>query len=233
MHALRHCYQKILERSVAALELSNALLQSSMSAESSLSPALPSAPPSPPPQVDYQTRQLTERIRGNHAKHERWMDDLDMLSRDVEALCDDGPGPSVGRMNIPGRLRVPNNEADAVVSRSLPSTGLPRRSHRSAVDLRRRDSDSGRLRLTSEQRFTSAPPRAMTQYINAGADLEDLAESSSEILLPSTTGLRSSSHISSFSSPISSTFSPPPPSPSAYECLARQASRSPESSRSP
>ncbi|EJD01354.1 uncharacterized protein FOMMEDRAFT_169492 [Fomitiporia mediterranea MF3/22] len=231
---------RILERSVAALELSNSLLQSSMSTQSSLSTVFSPELSSPEQLLDYRARQLTDRIHNNHGMHERWMDDLDILTRDVEALHDEEPHYStgVGRVNVPGRLKVPHDTSDAAVSRSLPSAScLPRKSRRrSSFDLRNRGtSDCGRLRLTSDQRALSAPaPRAMTQYVNANADLGDLLESSSDvssILLPSTNGLRSSSTVSNFSSPSLTTLSPPPACSSAYASLARQASRSP--SRSP
>ncbi|KAL5527473.1 hypothetical protein ACEPAG_6264 [Sanghuangporus baumii] len=228
---------KILERSVAALELSNTLLQSSMSTQSSLNHVL--SPPSPEESLDSQARLLTDRIRGNN--HTRWMDDLDVLANDVEALFDDKCCSGINGVDIPGRTKVPNKTPDEMVSRSLPASSSIRKPRHNGLGLRGH-SDNGRLRLTTDQRaFSSSAPRAITQYVNADAELGGLHGSSFDmsqsILLPSTTGLRSSSTLTSFSSPVPSAFSPPHPSTSspspAYASLARQASRSPRPSRSP
>ncbi|KAH8118422.1 hypothetical protein DFH11DRAFT_1567303 [Phellopilus nigrolimitatus] len=224
---------KILERSVAALELSNSLLQTSMSTNSSVSNVLASDPAASDRMLDTQARVLTNRIRDNHGVHERWMDDLDDLSRDVKALYDDDePGPS----------QLSTGTPDISVSRSLPSSGLHRKQPVSSPNLQRRRSsitDSGRLRLSpSEQhRLQALPPRALTQYVSVGADFESTSDAS-PIFLPSTLGLRAAAHLSDFNlsspSPSTSTLSPPSPSfgPSAYSSLARHAS-SPSPSKSP
>ncbi|KAL5487967.1 hypothetical protein ACEPAI_6075 [Sanghuangporus weigelae] len=228
---------KILERSVAALELSNTLLQSSMSTQSSLNHVL--SPPSPEESLDSQARLLTDRIRANN--HARWMDDLDVLANDVEALFDDKNCSVINGVDIPGRAKGPNKAPDEMVSRSLPASSSIRKPQRNGLGLRGH-SDNGRLRLTTDQHaFSSYAPRAITQYVNADAELGGLHGSSFDmsqsILLPSTTGLRSSSTLTSFGPPVSPAFSPPPPSTSspspAYASLARQASRSPRPSRSP
>lgn len=208
-----------------------------MSTQSSLSTVL--SPPSPEADesLHSQARTLSERIRGNN--HARWMDDLDVLAKDVEALFDDC---KVNGVDIPGHKNTAKqNSPDEMVSRSLPATSNIRRPRRSLTSLRGQ-SDNGGLRLTTsnDRRIFSSPvPRAMTQFVNADAEFGCLPGSSSDmkqsILLPSTLGLRSSSTLTNFSSPVS-----PPPlqsatsSSPAYASLARQASRSPRRpSRSP
>ncbi|KAI5123383.1 hypothetical protein M0805_006091 [Coniferiporia weirii] len=232
---------KILERSIAALELSNALLQSSATTNSALSSALAADSTAADKMLDTQARVLTSRIRNNNGVHERWMDDLDELARDVEELYDGKPSPSVSRLSVPVR-RAPAETTDSSISRSLPSSGLhktQRLSSPSSPDLRKRGnsvSDYGRLRLSSPgQHHFQAPPRALTQYVSVDADFGEASRptlGSTSVFLPSTIGLRSSARTHDIHLPSSSTLSPPPPSPgpSAYTSLARHVSRS---SRSP
>ena len=223
--------QKILERSVAALEYSNTLLlQTSLSSDSNK----PDRTPSPDDTIsdlrpNIVSRSVSERLQ-NRATQERWMEDLESLNRDLDDLC--GPSSRPAAMDIKHR-RTATNESEHSISRSLPSTGPVHRKpkRRSSVDLH--GNDSGHLQLGSnESRLYSHPPRAMTQYVHADAVFGDGPEDSSPshnhtIILPSTNGLRSSSHVSDFSSPSLSAWSPAPPSPSsqssAYASLARHA----------
>lgn len=237
--------QKILERSVAALEYSNTLLlQTSLSTDSTKLDRTPS------PQntisdlpIGRGARSVSERLQDNHVTQERWMEDLETLSKDLDNLC--GPSNRAG-VDIK-RRRTLENDNDHSISRSLPSTGpiYRKATRRSSVDAHVCRNDSGRLQLAeNEQRLYSHPPRAMTQYVHADAVFGDGPEASPthhhSILLPSTNGLRSSSHVSDFNSPSSSVWSPPhsqlTPSTPAYTSLARHARRlprSPSSSRSP
>ncbi|THH11742.1 hypothetical protein EW145_g483 [Phellinidium pouzarii] len=236
---------KILERSVAALELSNALLQSSANTKSALSTVLTADSSMSDQMLDTHARGITDRIRDHSGVHDRWMDDLDELARDIEELYDDEPGPSVGRLAVP--IRRAHARAvqpdDCPISRSLPSSGLHRKQRRPSLDLqegRKSVSEAGRLRLSPRERhhFQAPPPRALTQYVSVGAGFREAPQSTldaSSVVLPSTIGLRPSAHVSDFNlASSSSAFSPPPPSPgpSAYASLVRHANRSPSSSRS-
>lgn len=141
----------LLERSVHALELSNALLQTSMSTQTSLNSVLDSHETGSEKRLDSKARALTARIRRNEGMHERWMDDLDVLARDVEALC--GDDSNVSDRDAEG-IGVPSNSHsrsssnrsrssmpiyDETISRSLPSSGFagPRR-QRSWLESQRR-----------------------------------------------------------------------------------------------
>lgn len=237
--------QKILERSVAALEYSNTLLlQTSVSQDS----AKPTRAPSPENTISdipsgLAARSVTERLQDDTAVRERWMDNLKALSRDLDELCEGSSKRSSG-IEIK-RQRTLSNESEHSISQSLPSEGVqrPRKpNRRSSVDMAR--NASGSLQLADNtQRLYSHPPRAMTQYVHADAVFGDGTGSPSRqhtILLPSTNGLRSPARLADFVSPSSSAHSHLPSSSScpgtAYARLARHAQRSPRSdssSRSP
>ncbi|KII94610.1 hypothetical protein PLICRDRAFT_169348 [Plicaturopsis crispa FD-325 SS-3] len=160
----------LLARSVHALEMSNALLQTSLS-----------PPPIPDDTDEYATetsaRGLSRRTSNGSGlgirrfaeyeprqTQENWMDHIDEISRDVDLLF---------------------GESDAGVSRSLPTTS-------SMHAVRRRPSrnpdSTPALRLSNVDRsaLIAPPPRALTQYVESGAD-------PASIFLPSTLGLRASS----------------------------------------
>ncbi|OBZ70368.1 hypothetical protein A0H81_09640 [Grifola frondosa] len=75
----------LLERSVHALEMSNALLQSSMSTQSSLSAVLASNSAADR-SLEARAQLLSSRIIGNRGVHNSWIHDLDEISRGVEGL---------------------------------------------------------------------------------------------------------------------------------------------------
>ncbi|KAA1466522.1 hypothetical protein DENSPDRAFT_39838 [Dentipellis sp. KUC8613] len=186
----------LLERSVHALEMSNALLQSSMSTHTSLSTFLASEPSTAADHaLEASARGLSSRISSNRSFHESWMDDIDSISRGVDDV-----------------LAVPDESKDAV-SRSLPTSSLMHSrmrargpQHRSSndlsvhggscsalsstTDLTLPDPDAPHLRLSarppSRDQLVAPAPRAMTLYVESDAD-------PSAISLPSTLGLRSSS----------------------------------------
>ncbi|KAI0053664.1 hypothetical protein FA95DRAFT_469440 [Auriscalpium vulgare] len=215
----------LLARSVHALELSNALLQSSMSTQTSLSAVLAADGPTTESGLEARAQDLSARIRTNSGVHRGWMDDLNLIAE--QAIGDEGP-----------------------VSRSLPVPPSPlqmRRSHahtHSSMDLRTvaaiEDGSEPQLALAQawpRARLVAPAPRALTQYIESTEDPEF-------ILLPSTLGVRSatSSHFSPEISGPSPRQSPPPtqptpsePSTPAYNLLSsfipRRASTSSNGSR--
>lgn len=186
----------LLQRSVHALEMSNALLQSSMSTQSSLS-ALLASDNVTDLSLDRSTQTISTRMRGNGDAHEHWMDDLEEITKGVNGLFGEGP------------VSAAANSAESSVSRSLPTSSMPRMAHhrrRSSVNFRKAaTTETGpHLHLSSEVDRTeliASAPRALTLYVASTDDPDS-------ILLPSTLGLRTSTsaHNSSWQSP-----EPPPP----------------------
>ncbi|THH18212.1 hypothetical protein EW146_g2729, partial [Bondarzewia mesenterica] len=186
----------LLERSVHALEMSNTLLQSSMSTQSSLSAFLTSDHTAHR-SLEAHARGLSSRIRNSRQYHENWMDDLDEISKGVEGL-----------------LGAPSGLPDdgSAVSRSLPTAVSPLHlrhpAHRSSSDLHAPNSsvDESQLRLSQwdRSRLVAHAPRALTQYVESTSD-------PNLIQLPSTLGLRSSPsmHFSEYDSPPMSSSLPP------------------------
>ncbi len=91
------------------------------------------------------------------------------------------------------------------VSHSLPSSSpLAHRKKWRKTSLEQRQ-DAGHLVSNATTRnLSSPPPRALTQYVSIRAEQGDALEETSgpsHIFLPSTIGLRSSSHVSDFSPP--------------------------------
>ncbi|KAI0268170.1 hypothetical protein BC834DRAFT_1040245 [Gloeopeniophorella convolvens] len=195
----------LLARSVHALEMSNALLQSSMSTHSSLSAVLAADSPVADTSLEARAHDLTSRIRVNSNVHANWMDDLAVIS---EHIINDSRTDALGL----------GLGLDDAVSQSLPVGPSPlelrsRRSHRnrSSFDLRQvkaaqpdQDQDEPQLHLSHwpRSRLISPAPRAITQYVEANADPDTIE-------LPSTLGLRSSpsTHFPA------GTSSPPPAAP--------------------
>ncbi|KAH7105591.1 hypothetical protein BKA62DRAFT_690243, partial [Auriculariales sp. MPI-PUGE-AT-0066] len=188
----------LLARSVHALEMSNVLLQSTMTTRSNLNASM-AQDRLLDRNLELSAAVLNNRIRDTHDAQSGWMDDLHAVVRDVRDLYDD---PSA-------------------LSRSLPSgsTGSPHllhgrlRSEPEPRNHRRRSSQSHaddcrpHLRLSSSPprvgQYMSPPPRAMTQYVSVASEHGDAGESTadpSSIFMPSTIGLQSSSHLSSFRS---------------------------------
>ncbi|KAG8693621.1 hypothetical protein FRC08_009001, partial [Ceratobasidium sp. 394] len=169
----------LLARSVHALELSNALLQSSMTTQSSLSALLSHDDRTLDRSLDSHARFLAGQIHASDARR-AWVDDI---ARQVDSLEYEYPPPS------------PSSSALGL-SQSLPDTQggfLDRmraaRISTEDVDIpparpRRREAGGG---LQRGERPRSPPPRCMTQYINAEGNVSDGPDS---ILIPSTNGLR-------------------------------------------
>lgn len=210
----------LLARSVHALEMSNALLQSSISTHSSLSAVLAADTPVVESSLEARARNLSSRIGVNSDVHANWLDDLAVISEHLTAESDSRPdalGLSLSH--------------DDPISRSLPVGPSPlqlraRRQHRnrSSTDLRQVSAetsglDEPHLRLSnwSRSRLISPAPRCITQYVESNADR-------GTILLPSTLGLRSSS--SAHVPPVMSPSSPSRPSPSLpHATLAEPSTR--------
>ena len=217
----------LLARSVHALEMSNALLQSSISTHSSLSTVLAVDTPVVESSLEARARNLSSRIGVNSDVHANWLDDLAVISEHFTADSDSRPdalGLSLSH--------------DDPISRSLPVGPSPlqlrarrHRRNRSSTDLRQVTEettglDEPHLRLSNwpRSRLISPAPRCITQYVESNADPDT-------ILLPSTLGLRSTSsaHVPpGMSSPTSLSYPSPSlphttlaePSTTAYTLLS-------------
>ncbi|KAI0776164.1 hypothetical protein BD413DRAFT_469634 [Trametes elegans] len=210
----------LLARSVHALEMSNALLQSSMSTQSSLSTVLTDDSLADR-SLERHAHRLTSRIHSNRDLHESWMDDLDEITRGVEGLVR-GEDEAAEENGITVRLTRPQ---DVPVSQSLPTGGLSermqqrRRGRRASQDYfhHRPPSSSSasgsQLQLSAHDRsaFVAPAPRALTMYI-------DSAEAADAIALPSTLGVRAASRppptplpCQTTTSSVTSEPEPPPP----------------------
>ncbi|KAK7470134.1 hypothetical protein VKT23_001573 [Stygiomarasmius scandens] len=209
----------LLERSVHALEMSNALLQSSMSTQNTLSNVFSAGSP-PDSTLEASAQGL---IRNNKDMHEVWADDLAEISRDVERLFGDNSSEE--------QIRSRKNSKEGSISSSVPTLTSPLRQHRRrpSLDLRS-TSDKPQLRYDRQNRgqLVARPPRALTQYVVADTN----GQFDNGIVLPSTLGLRSaSSHHAAPSSPII-IDKPPEPSTRAYNMLSSFVARSNSSGRS-
>lgn len=159
----------LLERSVHALEMSNALLRSTMSAQSSLSTLLSSENDSDH-FLEVRARNLSTRIRVNSGVHGTWMEHLEEISEGVDKLFrEERGGQSDG----------------GAISRSLPATTVPDLRHRRKPSILELGSSNSRLRCSHLTRdaLIAPAPRALTQYVESTADPQ-------LITLPSTLGLR-------------------------------------------
>ncbi|CCM01749.1 uncharacterized protein FIBRA_03815 [Fibroporia radiculosa] len=179
----------LLARSVHALEMSNALLQSSMSTQSSLSAVLASDSMADR-SLEARAQMLSTRITGNRDMQENWLDDLDEISQNVQNLV--GEVQMQKQDESAGAGALPPE--DDCVSRSLPTSGfaerVQRRSHMRRPSLDLRNSGNAQLQYSNHDRshFIASAPRALTVYIDS-TDSPDL------ITLPSTLGLRSTSQL--------------------------------------
>ncbi|KAG1752515.1 uncharacterized protein EDB91DRAFT_521321 [Suillus paluster] len=168
----------LLERSVHALEMSNALMQTSISTQSSLS-ALLSPEVGPDRSLEVRARNLSTRIRLNSDVHGTWMTHLEEISKGVDGLFDE-EGGDISAVK----------PDDAAISQSLPTSNIRDLRHRrkpSLLELNGSSSSSSQLQFSHLKRdvLVAPAPRALTQYIESTAD-------PSMILLPSTLGLRAS-----------------------------------------
>jgi hypothetical protein len=168
----------LLARSVHALEMSNALLQSSMSTQATLNNVLASGSQDETA-LETHARNLSSRINGDS----NWTADLDIISKGVEGLFEENEGD-------PSRLSL--SEDTPATSRSLPaSSSLSAVGDRLARTHRRRpslDLRNASLSLSEHGRsdLVAPPPRAITMYVDSSDD-------PSSISLPATLGLRPSS----------------------------------------
>ncbi|KAG8964324.1 hypothetical protein FRC03_001886 [Tulasnella sp. 419] len=181
---------ELLERSVRALETSNALLASSISTHSSLAAVL--ADNSFDRTVDAQIRFLTGSVGPVADARESGMEEV---LKGVSGLIMD------------------DEDDNFSISRSLPAHDHLQRHRTSSPRVTKNSGNRRRLRLSADgERPRSPPPRALTQYVSIESENGFASESTSTqdtIYLPSTMGLRSASHISEFSpSPL--------PSPTIY-----------------
>jgi hypothetical protein len=217
----------LLARSVHALEMSNTLLQSSMSTQSSLSAILTSDSPVDST-LETSARGLSSRIHGNEDVHGTWMNNLEEISKGVEGLFSDD---QEGSRRINGR---PSCLGESSISSSLPTSSPFSQGRRhgrrpSLLDLREA-SGMPHLHLSLQDRsdLVSPPPRALTQFVASSADTD-------AITLPSTLGLRASPSLHSLHGSPSLpklTDRPLEPTTPAYNMLSSFVYRSPSADSS-
>ncbi|KIP10352.1 hypothetical protein PHLGIDRAFT_33896 [Phlebiopsis gigantea 11061_1 CR5-6] len=165
----------LLARSVHALEMSNVLLQSTMSTQATLNSVFAGGSGGDDASLEAHARNLSSRI----TKESKWEADLDQISAGLDGLLQDKGGES-------SRLYE-----DSAISQSLPaSSSMSTVAERIARTHRRRpslDMRNASLTLSSHDRndLIAPPPRAITMYI-------DSTDDPSSITLPPTLGLRSS-----------------------------------------
>ncbi|KAH8096688.1 hypothetical protein BXZ70DRAFT_330487 [Cristinia sonorae] len=180
----------LLARSVHALELSNTLLQTSMSTQTSLSTVLASDN-SADTTLETHAQNISSRISGNDKLQSSLLDDLNKLSSGVDDLLGD-------------------EDQMGAISQSLPtsSSGLSARiqgSHlrRPSLDFRSRgrSTTDSQLQLSNHGRrdLIAPAPRALTMYV-------DSTDDPTAIILPPTLGLRSSATLPRTPLPSESTF---------------------------
>ncbi|KAF8138337.1 hypothetical protein EV363DRAFT_1580160 [Boletus edulis] len=165
----------LLERSVYALEMSNALLRTTMSTQSSVSTLL--SENESDHVLEVRARNLSTRIRVSNGIQETWMDHLEEISQGVDQLFGDEEGS-----------RSTSDSGEGAVSRSLPTTTLRDLRHRRKPSILDLDgSSNSHLRYSHPTRdiLVAPPPRALTQYVESTSDPQ-------LITLPSTLGLRAS-----------------------------------------
>ncbi|KXN86119.1 hypothetical protein AN958_10486 [Leucoagaricus sp. SymC.cos] len=219
----------LLERSVHALEMSNTLLQSSMTTQSSLSTVLACDSPADTT-LEARAVNLSAKIKGKRDSQPPWLDDLEEITKRVNSLFGEsvnltedraeGNGADVAQgVNIRTKedwsRHMRSSNLEAGLSSSLPAAPSPlhrRPRSRPSLDLRAaadasEPSGQARLRLSHRTRedLIAPPPRALTQYIESGTD-------SAFVTLPSTLGIRSNNTIypnAEWNSSSTSLHSPP------------------------
>ncbi|KAJ6515347.1 hypothetical protein C8R45DRAFT_1086560 [Mycena sanguinolenta] len=193
----------LLERSVHALELSNALLQSSMAPEQPSSAFLPTSIALEPRYEPSVSRRMILPPLHEPA----WADDLAAIARDVDELLVSSSLPasvSPVATRRPPRRR-PSLDPAPVSSRSSTSYFSPRSasptasntsytsvSTNSQTSTGSTSTGSGlRMAPAARQRLVAPAPRAITQYVAAGGvDSAHMLPDDDHIALPSTIGLR-------------------------------------------
>lgn len=218
----------LLARSVHALEMSNTLLQSSISTQSSLSVVLNSDSPLDST-LETSARGLSSRVCENGNVHDTWVDNLEEISKGVEGLFGDEQERAHG-----GSRRIIDRAphfGESSMSSSLPTSSPLSQSRRqrrrpSLLDLREaseRQVPHLHLSLQDRSDLVSPPPRALTQFVASSADPE-------AIVLPSTLGLRASPSLHSLhGSPLlpKLTDRPVEPTTAAYNMLSSFVYRTP------
>lgn len=197
----------LLERSVHALEMSNKLLQSSTTAQTSSNVFSYDSPKDPKPEPLIAN--LLSKNSGGPENKGSWLDDMEEVRKRVDSLFGDGKDVSgnvsgeqsgVGHKAIDWRRRMNtslSSTSEAGLSSSLPASAsplqqysqrLPRR--RPSLDLREAVAEASGLRLSHRTRkdLIAPPPRAITVYVESDAD-------PAFITMPSTLGLRSSTSV--------------------------------------
>ncbi|KAF9534579.1 hypothetical protein CPB83DRAFT_842548 [Crepidotus variabilis] len=211
----------LLERSVHALEMSNTLLQSSISTQASLGAILSGGGTSPQDSTLHtHAMNLSTRIQDSWIAKTAWADDLEEITRGVEGLIsplrvddfglEETETESLRSKSISmrkKRLHSHSREGSYSLPDTSPLTSMKRNQRKSSSDIKEgsissaTSSTTPRLTLSQQNRtnLVSPPPRPITQYI---PDLQD----SDSIALPSTLGFRSQSSML-FSPDWKSTFS--------------------------
>ncbi|KAJ3788731.1 hypothetical protein GGU10DRAFT_345570 [Lentinula aff. detonsa] len=142
----------LLERSVHALEMSNALLQSSISTKTSLNGILnqetdddepsvtSSATPAPTsrPGINSLERSalgLSSRIMGSRNAHETWVEDLEQIAKDVDQLFSEDAQEERRQRNRTRRNDSWSGSSQGSISTSLPTiSSAPLQTYRSHRD---------------------------------------------------------------------------------------------------
>ena len=140
----------LLERSVNALEMSNTLLQSSISTQTSLSSVL-ALDSHQDITLEASAHSLSSKIRNNWDVQATWADDLQEISNNVEGLFKEDTVHS--RRNNSARARHPE---DGAISCSLPSSSKPcmrKKLRRPSLDLRHASADTTSHGLRSSSSF--------------------------------------------------------------------------------
>ncbi len=194
----------LLARSVHALELSNALLQSTMSTKSSLTSVLHSEDVLDR-SLERQQRNISATLREGQQLQAAWMGEMRGVVEDVEDLFDDrGHSYSVRDEYWPRADTMTGGGGSLPSTSSSPLSSLsPRRlSIRAPLpDHSRTTSSSSGGGLRRGERPRSPPPRALTQYVSVAHSRGTTTETTAtvdSIYLPSTTGLRATAHVEEF-----------------------------------
>ena len=201
----------LLARSVHALELSNTLLQSTMSTKTSLASVLHSEDVLDR-SLARQQRNISATLREGQQMQAAWMGEMREVVEDVEDLFDDGAHPHSMRdeywpraATTTGSLPSTSSSPLSSVSPRRPSTRAPLPEHSRTTS----SSSGGALRRGERPR--SPPPRALTQYVSVAHSKGTTTETTAAgdaIYLPSTTGLRAAPHVEEFGSPTSARVGP-------------------------
>lgn len=191
----------LLARSVHALELSNALLQSTMSTKSSLTSVLHSEDVLDR-SLERQQRNISATLREGQQLQAAWMGEMRGVVEDVEDLFDDREHSYSVRDEYWPRAETMTGSLPSTPSSPLASLSPRRPSARAPLpDHSRNTSSSSGGALRRGERPRSPPPRALTQYVSVAHSRGTTTETTAtvdSIYLPSTTGLRATAHVEEF-----------------------------------